>query len=342
MKAYIVLKNGQVFEGTRFGAEGDALGELVFTTTMGSYMETLTDACYYGQIVLQTFPLIGNYGIVTEDIQSDKVYAAGYVIRDLCTAPSNFRCEGDLDTFLKERGIVGIYGVDTRELTRILREEGSMTAKIVSELPEDGKIEYFAIHDAVQAVSDGKMNVHMAENPKYSIAVLNLGATQGLAETFNARGCHVTELPYNIEADKLLTYDAIVLSAGPGNPAENTDVIETVRSILGKKPILGMGLGHQILALAAGAKTEKLKVGHRGANVPVRDLETGRVYITAQNHGYAVVADTLPEDATVRFVNANDETCEGVLYESKKAMGLQFEPQRAAFLFDKFMEMVGE
>ncbi len=342
MKAYIVLNNGQVFEGQRFGAQGDAIGELVFTTTMGSYMETLTDPCYYGQIVLQTFPLIGNYGIVTEDIQSDKVYAAGYVIRDLCTAPSNFRCEGDLDSFLKARGIVGIYGVDTRELTRIIRENGVMTAKIVSELPADGKIEYFAIHDAVSAVSDGKMDVHMAQNPKYSVAVLNLGATQGIADMLTARGCHVSVLPYNIGADKLLTYDAVVLSAGPGNPAENTEVIKTVSEIFGKKPIFGIGLGHQILALAAGGKTEKLKVGHRGANVPVRDLESGRVHITAQNHGYAVVSETLPEGAKLRFVNANDETCEGVEYEGKKAFSVQFQPERTAFLFDKFIEMVGE
>ncbi len=341
MKAYIVLENGQVFEGIRFGAETDAIGELVFTTTMGSYMETLTDPCYHGQIVLQTFPLIGNYGIVTKDIQSDKVRVAGYVIRDLCTAPSNFRCEGDLDSFLKAQGIPGIYGVDTRELTRIIRENGVMAAKIVSEKPADAKVTY-AVRDAVAAVSDGETKTYKAENAKYNVAVLNLGATQGIAAALTARGADVVELPYNTAADKLLSYDAVVLSAGPGDPAENADAVKTVGEIFGKKPIFGMGLGHQVLALAAGAKTEKMKVGHRGANVPVRDEQSGRVYITAQNHGYAVVNDTLPAEAKLLFVNANDKTCEGVAYEGKKAFSVQFQPERTAFLFDKFIEMIGD
>ena len=341
MKAYIVLENGQIFEGKRFGAEADAIGELVFTTTMGSYMETLTDPCYHGQIVLQTFPLIGNYGIVTKDIQSDKVHVAGYVIRDLCEAPSNFRCEGDLNSFLKAQGITGIYGVDTRELTRIIRENGTMTAKIVSEKPENAEMTY-AICDAVKAVATGETKEYKADNAKYNVAVLNLGATQGLADALVKRGCNVCALPYDTAADKLLTYDAIVLSAGPGDPAENKAVIETVAEVFGKKPIFGIGLGHQILALAAGGKTEKMKVGHRGANVPVRDEKSGRVYITAQNHGYTVNCETLPEFAKLCFVNANDKTCEGIEYEGKKAFSVQFQPERTAFLFDKFIEMVGE
>lgn len=341
MKAYIVLENGQIFEGKRFGAEADAIGELVFTTCMGSYMETLTDPCYHGQIVLQTFPLIGNYGIVTKDIQNDKVQVAGYVIRDLCTAPSNFRCEGDLDSFLKAQGIVGIYGVDTRELTRIIRENGVMTAKIVSEKPANTEMTY-TIKDAVKAVQTGETKEYKAENAKYNVAVLNLGATQGIADALTARGCNACELPYNTTADKLLGFDALVLSAGPGDPSENTDIIKTVSEVFGKLPIFGIGLGHQILALAAGGKTEKIKVGHRGANVPVRDLEGGRVYITAQNHGYVVAGDALPEGAKLRFVNANDETCEGLEYKGKKAFSVQFQPERTAFLFDKFIEMVGE
>ena len=341
MKAYIVLENGQIFEGKRFGAEGDAIGELVFTTTMGSYMETLTDPCYYGQIVLQTFPLIGNYGIVTQDISSDKVQVAGYVIRDLCEAPSNFRCEGDLDSFLKKQGVVGIYGVDTRELTRIIRENGVMTAKIMSEKPTNAEMTY-EIRGAVQAVATGEAKEYKAENAKYNVAVLNLGATQGIADALVKRGCNVCELPYDTVADKLLSFDALVLSAGPGDPAENVDVIKTVGAVFGKLPIFGIGLGHQVLALAAGAKTEKLKVGHRGANVPVRDINGGRVYITAQNHGYAVINDTLPAEAKLIFENANDKTCEGVEYEGKKAFSIQFQPERTAFLYDKFIEMVGE
>ena len=341
MKAYIVLENGQFFEGKRFGADTDAIGELVFTTTMGSYMETLTDPCYHGQIVLQTFPLIGNYGVVTKDLQSDKAQVAGYVIRDLCEAPSNFRCEGDLNSFLKAQGIAGIYGVDTRELTRILRENGTMTAKIVSEKPESTEMTY-AISDAVKAVATGEVKEYKADNATRTVAVLSFGATQGIADVLVKRGLNVCELPYDTAADKLLAYDAIVLSAGPGDPAENTAAIQTVAELLGKKPMLGIGLGHQILALAAGAKTEKLKVGHRGANIPVRDLETGRVHITVQNHGYAVACDTLPDTAKLRFVNANDETCEGVEYEGLKALGVQFQPERAAFVFDKFLEMVGE
>lgn len=341
MKAYIVLENGQIFEGIRFGADTDAIGELVFTTTMGSYMETLTDPCYHGQIVVQTFPLIGNYGIVTKDLTSDKVQVAGYVIRDLCQAPSNFRCEGDLDSFLKAQGIAGIYGVDTRELTRVLRESGVMKAKIVSEKPQNAEIN-FAITDAVAAVSTNTTKVFEAENAKYNVAVLDLGAVQGIIEALVARGCKVTQLPYNTTADKLADFDAVVLSQGPGNPEENTQVIETVRALLGQKPMFGLGLGHQIMALAAGGKTEKMKVGHRGANVPVRDLSTGRVYITAQNHGYAVAEAALPQDAKVCFANANDGTCEGIEYEGKKAFSIQFQPTRSTFLYDKFIEMVGE
>jgi len=340
MKAYIVLENGQIFEGERFGAQTDAIGELVFTTSMGGYMETLTDSCYHGQIVLQTFPLIGNYGIVTKDIESDKIQVAGYVIRDLCTAPSNFRCEGDLDSFLKAQNIPGIYGVDTRELTRIIRENGVMKARIVSEKPTDTAMEY-NINDAIKAVS-GELKSYTAENAKYSIGVLNLGATRGIADALVKRGCNVCELAYNAKADELLSYDALVLSAGPGDPAENTAVIETVAEVFGKTPIMGIGLGHQILALAAGAKTEKMKVGHRGANVPVRDEKSGRVYITAQNHGYTVDCETLPAFAKLCFVNANDKTCEGIEYEGKKAFSIQFQPERTAFLFDKFIEMVGE
>lgn len=350
MKAYIILEDGHIFCGERFGADGDVTGELVFTTGMGGYIETLTDPSYYGQIVIQTFPLIGNYGMINEDRESDRPYLRGYVIRDLCDAPSNFRCEKDLDTYLRESKIVGVYGVDTREITKIIREHGVMNAKIVSEIPAEKPEELmiYTVSDAVKSVSCHEAyTVPAVGEKKFRVGLLDLGAKKNIIRELAKRGCEVTVLPYNTDAETLAAFDGLMLSNGPGDPAENTEVIETIKNTVGKTPIFGICLGHQLLALANGGKTEKLKYGHRGVNQPVKNTDTGRVFISSQNHGYAVISDSLPEGARVSYINVNDGTCEGVDYDKLNAFSVQFHPEACSgpkdtnFLFDKFINMLG-
>lgn len=350
MKAYIILEDGHIFCGERFGAEKDVVGELVFTTGMGGYIETLTDPSYYGQIVIQTFPLIGNYGMIPEDKESAGPALFGYIVRDLCDYPSNFRCESTLGEYLKECGIPGICGVDTRELTRIIREHGVMNAKIVSEIPADKPAELlsYTVHDAVKSVScTENYTVPAVGEKKFSVALLDLGAKENIARELSKRGCEVTVFPYDTDADTLCGYDGIMLSNGPGDPAENTEVINNIKNIIGRKPVFGICLGHQLLALASGAKTDKLKYGHRGVNQPVRSMESGRVFISSQNHGYAVISDSLPKGAHVSFENTNDGTCEGVDYPELSAFSVQFHPEACSgpkdtnFLFDRFINMLG-
>ena len=343
MKAYLILENGKVFEGTQFGAVCEESGELVFTTTMGSYMETLTDPCYYGQILVQTYPLIGNYGMIKTDMESNKVHLKGYIVREMCDSPSNFRSEGILEDFLKEEGIMGISGIDTREITKILREEGTMKAIITTN--PNTKISDFDIKNAVSVVSTTEKYT-VGEGGK-NIALLDLGTTKSAALPFTNRGAKVTVLPYNTSADELLGYDALYISDGPGNPEDYQEIADTLVKVFGKLPIFATGLGHQLLATSQGAKTEKLPYGHRGANQPVKKLDSGRVYITMQNHGYTVKKDTLPSFAEVTYENLNDKSVEGILYNGKNAISLQFRPcegegpNETGFLFDKFFEMIG-
>jgi carbamoyl-phosphate synthase small subunit len=347
-KAYIVLSTGQVFEGYRFGAEGDRIGELVFTTGMCGYIETLTDPSYYGQIVVQTFPLIGNYGIIEEDFEG-KCAVKGYVVREWCDAPSNFRCQYDLDAFLKAQGVVGVYGVDTRELTRVIREQGVMNAILCDEVPADlSPVQAYAVTGAVQAVSRKDVEVCPAVGEKkFSVALMDYGAKQNIIHSLQKRGCEVTVYPYDTPAEQVLAAnpDGVMLSNGPGDPAENVGPIGEIQKLMGKVPMFGICLGHQLMALAQGGKTVKLKYGHRGVNQPVREVNGTRTYITSQNHGYAVVSDSLPV-GTVRFENANDGTCEGIDYPQLKAFSVQFHPEARSgpkdteFLFDRFLAMM--
>ena len=345
MKAYLILENGKVFSGESFGAVTEETGEIVFSTSMGSYIEALTDPCYYGQILVQTFPLIGNYGIIHSDMESSKIYAKGYIVREICDMPSNFRCEGTLDSFLKEQGIMGICGVDTREITKIIREEGTMTARITTKEPDSVKLSALDIKNAVSVVST-KEKYTIGEGD-VKIALLDFGTTKSAVKTLADKGATVTVLPYNTKADELSDFDAIYLSDGPGNPEDMTDAINVIKEVFGKKPIFATGLGHQLLAMANGAKVEKLTYGHRGANQPVKQIETGRVYITSQNHSYAVVTDTLPKDAEVTYENLNDKSCEGIEYKGKNAVSIQFRPipgdgpNETNFLYNKFFEMIG-
>lgn len=351
--AYLILENGTVFEGKAFGAEKETTGELVFTTAMTGYLETLTDPSYYGQVVIQTFPLIGNYGVIPADFESDSPSLKGYIVREWCQVPSNFRCEGDLDTFLKESGIPGIYGIDTRALTRIVREYGVLNCKI-SYSPDVTKeeldeIKNYVITEAVESTTIKEKEHFDAENGDLNVVLMDFGAKHNIGRELVKRGCNLTVVPAHTTADeiKAMNPDGVMLSNGPGDPSDNTEIIAELKKLCDFGiPTFGICLGHQLLALSQGAKTEKLKYGHRGANQPAKEVETGRVYITSQNHGYAVVSDSMPENGKVSFANGNDNTCEGVNYTNMPAFSVQFHPEACggphdtAFLFDRFIELM--
>lgn len=351
-KAYICLANGKIFEGTRFGAGGDITGELVFTTGMGGYIETLTDPSYYGQIVMQTFPLIGNYGFIDEDCESAKSFVSAYIVHEKCDCPSNFRCNSTLEEYMKKNSIIGVYGVDTREITKIIRESGVMNATICSN-PKDFSIEKtqeYKIEGAVEAVSVKRPYPVACENPKHNVVLIDYGKKENIVRELTKRYCNVAVMPSSTKAEDILKLnpDGIMLSNGPGDPDDNKECIEELKRLIGKKPIFGICLGHQLLALAMGAKTEKLKYGHRGVNQPVKNLETGRTYISSQNHGYAVINETVEEiGGEISYINANDGTNEGINYPDKKAFSVQFHPEACSgphdtrFLFDKFINMMG-
>lgn len=353
---YVVLENGQMFKGESFGASGEIVGEIVFTTGMTGYLETLTDPSYYGQIVVQTFPLIGNYGVIPADYESASPKLKAYIVREWCQAPSNFRSEGELDAFLKANHIVGVFGIDTRELTKIIREYGVMNAKITTTLDDLDtvlkEIKANKIVNAVNSVSTRKISLSKGEQDGYKVVLWDFGAKENIRRELIKRGCEVIVVPAETTAATILEIhpDGIMLSNGPGDPADNKGIIQEIAELCKSGiPIFGICLGHQLLALSQGAETSKLKYGHRGANQPVKDLSTGRVFITSQNHGYAVETDTLPEHACLRLINANDETCEGIEYTNMPAFSAQFHPEASAgpldtnYLFDQFIDrMRGE
>ena len=380
-KAFLVLADGTVFEGTSIGAEGSTIGETVFTTGMTGYLETLTDPSYFGQIVTQTFPLIGNYGVIPEDFESRKCFVKGYIVRELCSLPSNFRCQSDLDSYLKSQNIVGIAEIDTRALTKKLRESGVMNGMIISGIEKPviensllEKIKAYKVEQSVETVSTStqlsekqnvvkdypEINHHIFHSDKkIKILLWDFGAKYNIPRELEKRNAEVITVPYSYTADDILKLDpdGIMLSNGPGDPADNTGVIAEIAKLVqynidaqasGKKmvPIFGICLGHQLLALARGCKTSKLKYGHRGGNHPVKEVETGRVFITSQNHGYAVQCDNLPSFAKLAFYNSNDKTCEGITYIDIPAFSVQFHPEACGgphdtnFLFDKFIQNI--
>lgn len=349
---YICLADGQIFEGKRFGASGEITGELVFTTGMGGYIETLTDPSYFGQIVMQTFPLIGNYGFIDEDTESTKSYVSAYIVREYCKEPSNFRCGKTLDDYLKENNIIGVYDVDTREITKIIRESGVMNAVICSDprKADFDKIKEYKITDAVKSTSVEKPCLVPSKNHKYNVVLIDYGKKDNIPRELAKRGCNVAVVPYNTKAEDILKLnpDGIMLSNGPGDPSDNEECIDELKKLIGKVPIFGICLGHQLLALAMGGKTIKLKYGHRGVNQPVKNLKTGRTYISSQNHGYAVINEDIEKaGGVISYVNANDGTNEGVDYPDKKAFSVQFHPEACSgphdtrFLFDRFIDMIG-
>jgi len=353
MKAFLILEDGTVFTGTSIGSTRDMISEIVFNTSMAGYLEVLTDPSYAGQAVVMTYPLIGNYGI-TPDMESLKAWPDGYIVRELSRMPSNFRCEGTIQDFLKKYDIPGIAGVDTRALTKILREKGTMNGMITTNENYDldeviSKLKNYKVEGVVSKVTCAEKYVLEGKGKK--VALLDLGAKKNIAKSLNDRGCEVTVYPADTTAEEIIASnpDGIMLSNGPGDPAECTSIIKEIKKLYETDiPIFAICLGHQLMALATGGTTYKLKYGHRGGNHPVKDLQTGRVYISSQNHGYVVDEDKIdPNVAVPAFKNVNDGTNEGLAYVGKNIFTVQFHPeacpgpQDSGYLFDRFLEMMG-
>ena len=353
MRAFLILEDGTVFAGESIGSTREVISEIVFNTSMTGYLEVLTDPSYAGQAVVMTYPLIGNYGI-TPDMESERPWVDGYIVRELSRIPSNFRCEGTIQDFLKEHDIPGICGIDTRALTKILRDKGTMNGMITTDEDYDldeilPRLAAYTTGDVVSKVTCAAPKVLPGDGKR--VALLDLGAKRNIAKSLNDRGCEVTIYPADTPAETILAGnpDGIMLSNGPGDPKECTEVIKEIKKLYDLDvPIFAICLGHQLMALATGADTHKMKYGHRGGNHPVKDLSTGRVYISSQNHGYVVDVDKLdPSIATPAFVNVNDGTNEGLKYTGKNIFTVQFHPeacpgpQDSGYLIDRFIEMMG-
>ncbi|SHJ76447.1 carbamoyl phosphate synthase small subunit [Hespellia stercorisuis] len=353
MKAFLILEDRTVFTGTSIGSTRDMISEIVFNTSMTGYLEVLTDPSYAGQAVVMTYPLIGNYGI-TPDMESKKAWPDGYIVRELSRMPSNFRCEGSIQDFLKAQDIPGIAGIDTRALTKILREKGTMNGMITTNENYDldeiiPKLAAYTVGDVVSKVTCEEKYTIEGEGKK--VALMDFGAKNNIAKSLNQRGCEVTIYPAHTSADEIIASkpDGIMLSNGPGDPADCKDIIREIKKLYDSEiPIFAICLGHQLMALATGATTHKLKYGHRGGNHPVKDLSNNRVYISSQNHGYVVDTDSIDKNiAAPAFTNVNDGTNEGLTYVGKNIFTVQFHPeacpgpQDSGYLFDRFIEMMG-
>lgn len=395
MKAYLILEDGTIFEGTHIGAVREVVSEIVFNTSMAGYLEVLTDPSYAGQAVCMTYPLIGNYGICREDMESKRAWPDGFIVRELSRIPSNFRCDLTIQDFLTENDIPGIAGIDTRALTKILREKGTMngmittveyagealdkllprlhaytTGKVVEKvtcaapytlpasrtLADNGALSGSARFDR-EAYAKGEREkrpspVRELNGRGLKVALMDFGAKDNIARSLAARGCEVTVYPALTSAEEILGSgaDGVMLSNGPGDPKECVSIIEELKKLYASDmPVFAICLGHQLMALATGADTYKMKYGHRGGNHPVKDLATGRVYISSQNHGYVVDTDRLdPAVAAPAFVNVNDGTNEGLSYTGKNIFTVQFHPeacpgpQDSGYLFDRFIRMMEE
>lgn len=391
MKAFLLLEDGTVFEGTHIGADKEIISEIVFNTSMAGYLEVLTDPSYAGQAVCMTYPLIGNYGVCMDDCESKKPWPDGFIVRELSRMPSNFRQDVTIQEYLEKNGVPGIAGIDTRALTKILREKGTMngmittdenyqldeiiprlkaytTGKVVEKVTCDTKYEVKGVSSLEEngplsgsasfhkeAYESGKREkrpslVKELNGKGKKVALLDLGAKKNIADSLVARGCDVTVYPAQTSAEEILADapDGIMLSNGPGDPKECTEIIAEIKKLYDSNvPIFAICLGHQLMALATGADTYKLKYGHRGGNHPVKDLQTGRVYISSQNHGYVVDTDKLDENIAVpAFINVNDGTNEGLSYTGKNIFTVQFHPeacpgpQDSGYLFDRFIDMM--
>lgn len=349
MKAQLILENGQRFEGNLFGDVKNVAGEIVFTTGMTGYQETLTDPSFCGQIVTMTFPLIGNYGINLDDNEATHTHLKAFVVREKCDYPSNFRNEMNLDDFLRDEGVVGMEGIDTRALTRIIRDYGCMNAVIMQGNPSDEEVKEFMStldnsHVIMETTTKEIYTINEGGSPH--VVFIDLGAKDGILRSLKKRGCKITVVPADVKAEtiKELNPDMVFLSNGPGDPLDAPGTEETVKELIGKIPVCGICMGHLILGLALGGKTKKLKFGHHGGNHPVKDLLTNKCFITSQNHNYIV--SELPEEVEEMFVNVNDGTCEGIMHKNLPIMSVQFHPEASPgpldtdWLFDRFLKLI--
>lgn len=363
MKAILLLADGTSFEGESIGASGTTIGEAVFATAMTGYQEMLTDPSFAGQLLTLTYPLVGNYGVNPEDVESGRIQVAGFIVRELCDEPSNWRSNLSLRDYLVQNGTVAMQGIDTRALTRHLRVSGVMMGAMSTELTtaelrtEIENTPYYGDINFVERVStkqtyewDGDECSKLADCPeqKCRVAVVDCGIKRNIARCLARRGCHVTILPWNASADDVMRTepDGVVFSPGPGDPTRLTETVDTMTALIGRKPIVGICLGHQMLGIAMGADIIKLKFGHRGANHPVKNVITGKVSITAQNHGYAVAPEKLSSEAEVTRINLNDGTVEGLRHKSLPIFSIQYHPEASAgpmdegYLFEEFVESV--
>lgn len=393
MKAFLILEDGTVFEGVHIGADREVVSEIVFNTSMAGYLEVLTDPSYAGQAVCMTYPLIGNYGVCKEDLESRKPWPDGLIVRELSRVASNFRSDGTIQQFLEEHDVPGIAGIDTRALTRLLREKGTMNGMITTregysfsevrprlEEYTTGKVvervtcrEKYVVGPATELSQNGPLSgaarfdgaawergvreqrptlVRELNGAGLKVALMDFGAKKNIARSLAERGCEVTVFPALTPAEEILAMepDGILLSNGPGDPKECVSIIEEIRKLYDTDvPIFAICLGHQLMALATGCDTHKMKYGHRGGNHPVKDLATGRVYVSSQNHGYVVDTDRLdPKVAVPAFLNVNDGTNEGLSYTGKRIFTVQYHPeacpgpQDSGYLFDRFIRLMGE
>jgi len=365
-RAILVLEDGSSFAGRTFAGEGEAFGEVVFNTGMTGYQEVLTDPSYKEQILVMTYPLIGNYGVNDEDCESSLIHMEGIIVREYCDNPSNYRATKTLKQYLEDHGKIGIEGLDTRAVTRRIRTRGAMRGIIstngsdMAELLEKVR-SYPGLlgRDIVQHVSCAKaygwfggkavpVEGISSRGERLRVVVLDCGVKHNILRNLESAGCELIVVPARASALDVMAYnpDGLLVSNGPGDPAPLTYAIETVRSLLGRIPIFGICLGHQILGQALGGKTEKLKFGHHGVNQPVKNMRTGRVEITSQNHGFVVIAATLPDDARITHINLNDNTLEGLYYPSLNAFSVQYHPEASPgphdskYLFDAFVDMM--
>ncbi|MGL4655009.1 MAG: carbamoyl phosphate synthase small subunit [Sarcina sp.] len=341
MKAKLILQDGTIFEGKAFGYLQETVGEVVFSTGMAGYQEVVTDPSYRGQIVTMTYPLIGNYGVNLEDMESDNVQIKGLIVKEKCEFPNNFRCELELDNYLKQNKVLGLEGIDTRALTKILRNKGSMTGIIAVEdfrlADIEAKMNNYNNKEVVSEVSTKESYVVRGAGKK--VAVIDLGIKKSVLDNIIKREADITVLPYNATAAQVLAInpEMVFLSNGPGNPTDVIEVSEMVKELLGKVKVTGVGIGCQLIALALGGKADKLAFGHRGANHPVKDLTNGKVYVTTQTQGFTV--SKLADETEITYRNINDSTVAGFKNEKLNVEAVQFMPDRdSEFIYDGFMK----
>ena len=370
MKALLVLADGKIYEGEHFGSEGEVEAEIVFNTSMSGYQEIITDPSYCGQMVVMTYPLIGNYGVNPEDFESDRPHLSGFIIKELSKVQSNWRSRGSLEEFLKETNVFGIQGIDTRALTRRIREKGAQQAILSTDTSDPQRLiekvrkspgligrdlvkevtckNAYDWNESEWTIQSGKTKLKEVKDRPYNVLVYDFGVKRNILRKLTRAGCKVRVVPANTPADEVLATrpDGIFLSNGPGDPAAVPYAIDNVKTILGKVPVFGICLGHQILSLALNGKTYKLRFGHHGGNQPVLDVKSGKIEITSQNHGFAVEQNSFDSDVDITFLNLNDDTVEGIQHKSWPVFSVQYHPEASPgphdseHLFYKFVNLM--